>query len=146
MNKNNIRAFLAVCVGVLLVRAVQAEVAITAVHAELSATQPHQVEVYFELRNATAHELELLKVVCDRAERVEFKQRSVGADSKARLWPVAKFEVPAGESLKLHADGRFFLLSGLDAGVSVGQGLALTLTFEDERPVTLQLRLEAARR
>ena len=146
MDKNNTRAFLAAFGGLLLVRTVQADVAITQVRAELSAAEPRRVELYFELHNDTTHALELLKAVCDRAERVELKQRSVSADNQARIWPVAKFEVAPGGRLKLHADGRFFQLSGLDAGLSVGQVLPLTLTFEDERPVTLQLRVEAARR
>ncbi len=62
------------------------------------------------------------------------------------MWPVAKFEVPPGGTLRLHADGRFFQVSGLEPGVAVGQILPLSFTFEDERPVTLQLKLEPARR
>lgn len=146
MDKNNTRAFLVAALGLFLVRTVQADVTIVGARAEISAKEPRQVEVTFELHNDTAHELELLKAVSDRAERVEFKQRSVDAENRPRVWPVAKFEVPAGGRLKLHANGRFFLVTGLDAGVAEGQILPLTFTFEDERPLTLQLRLEAAPR
>jgi copper(I)-binding protein len=146
MDKNNTRAFLAAALGLLLVRTVHADVTVVEARAELSTAEPRQVEVYFELRNDTTHDLELLKAVSGRAERVELKQRSVGADNKPRVWPVARFEVPPGGRLRLHADGRFFLVTGLEPGVAAGQILPITFTFEDERPVTLQLVLMAAPR
>ena len=139
------RAFLAACLALSIVRTVEAGVEIVDARAEISRTDPERIEVYFDLRNDTTHELELLKAVSPRAERVEFKQRSIGADNSARLWPVAKFEIPAGGRLRLHADGRFFLLSGFDEGIRPGQVIPLTLTFEDESPVTLQLRVAPAR-
>jgi len=140
MDKNNTRALSAVLL-LLLGRTVQADVVVTAARAELSSGEPRHVEVYFELRNETRHALELLKAVSDRADRVELKQRSVGADNVARVWPVAKFEVPAGGVLKLRAEGRFFQVSGLASDVAPGQVLPLTFTFEDEPPVSLQLTL-----
>jgi copper(I)-binding protein len=145
MDKDNTRAFLAAAIFLLLVRTAQADVVVTAARAELSAAQPRHVEVYFELHNDTAHALQLLKVVSDRAERVEFKQRSIGADNVARVWPVAKFEVAPGARLTLRAEGRFFQVSGLAADLAPGQVLPLTLTFEDEPPVTLRLPLAAPR-
>ena len=145
MDKNNTRAFLIAAIPLLIVRTVQADVVITSARAELSASQPRHLEVTFELRNETAHSLELLKAVCDRADRVELKQRSIGADNVARIWPVAKFEVAAGGTLRLRTDGRFFQVSGLDADVVTGQVLPLTLTFEDEPAVTVQLTVIPAR-
>ena len=145
MDKNNTRAFLVAAISLFLVRTVQADVVVTAVRAELSAAEPRHVEVTFELRNDTTHSLELLKAVCDRADRVELKQRSIGADNVARVWPVAKFEVAAGGKLTLRTAGRFFQVGGLAPDVVAGQVLTLTLTFEDEPPVTLRLPVEPAR-
>jgi len=144
MAKNNTFAWLAAALF-LLVRTVHAEVQLTDARAILSATAPRNVEVYFVLRNATSHELELLKVESARAERVELKVRSYGPDGRPRLWPVAKFDVPAGGLLKLSADGRFFQVTELDARLRAGDRLPLVLTFENEPPVSLSVVLEDAR-
>lgn len=145
MNKNNTRAAIAACIGFSLVRTAAADVSIAGARAAISEADPRRVEVYFELRNDTTHELELLKAESARADVVEYKQRSISADNVARLWPLGKFEVPAGGRLTLKADGRFFMLSGFEGALTVGQPISLTLTFEDEPPVTFELRLEAAR-
>lgn len=143
MTKDNRSGWLAVAALLLIARTVHAEVQISDAHAVLSATEPRQVEVTFVLHNATVHELELLKVVCARADRVDFKLRSYGPDGRARVWPVAKFEVPAGGALKLSTEGRFFQVSELDASLRPGDRLPLVFTFEDEPPVKLSVTLEA---
>ena len=143
MRKNNTCAWLALPL-LLLAGPVRADVQISEAHAVLSAGQPQTVEVYFVLRNATPHELELMKVVCARADHVDYKLRSYGPDGRPRLWPVAKFEVPAGGLLKLSAEGRFFQVTELDARLRVGDVLPLTFTFHDEDPVTVSVPLEAA--
>jgi copper(I)-binding protein len=74
---------------------------------------------------------------------VDLKRRSYDAENRPRIWPVARFEIPAGGSLRLFHDGPFFLASGLDPKLAAGDHLPLTFTFEDEAPVTLDLTLEA---
>jgi copper(I)-binding protein len=146
MTKNNTFTWLAASALLFFVRTVHAEVQIAEARAVLSATAPRSVELTFVLRNATDHELELMKVVSARAERVDFKVRSYGPDGRPRVWPVAKFEVPAGGLLKLSTDGRFFQVTDLDAKLRAGDPLPIVFTFEDEPPVQLTVTLEAAPR
>lgn len=145
MHLNNIRALgLATLLVVGAAPAFAAGIEISDVRAELRETAPRHVEITLTLRNATGHELKLMRAESRRGERVEMKQRSFDAEGRERLWPVAKFEVAAGANARLIRDGRFFQVSGLEPGVAVGQTLPVTLVFQDEPPVTLQLALSAA--
>lgn len=120
-----------------------AQILIESSRAELVMDEPRRIEIYFVLRNATNHELELLKAESPLADAVEIKQRSLDAQGKVHLWPVAKLELDEGRVVKLSADGRFLQLTGLPRDVRVGQVVPLTLTFEHEPPVVLRLALEA---
>jgi copper(I)-binding protein len=144
-NKTALRALLTLLLAVTVVPA-WADIVVLDARAELSASEPRSVAVYFMLRNETAHELELMKVESARAGRVELKQLSYDADNRPHVWPVAKFEIPPGGSIRLMRAGRFFRVSELDAKLRVGDRLPLTLVFEDEPPLTLDLTLEAAPR
>lgn len=146
MTQNNKAAFGALLTLLLSVTVAPAwaDIVVLDARAELSAAEPRSVAVTFLLRNDTAHELELMKVESARAGRVELKQLSYDADNRPHVWPVAKFEIPPGGSIRLRRAGRFFRVSELDANLRVGDRLPLTLVFEDEPPLTLDLTLEAA--
>ena len=145
MHKNNKAATLAVLAVALFAGVpANAQIVIESSRAELSADEPRRIEIYFVLRNATSHELELMKAESPLADTVEMKQRSSDAQGKTRLWPVAKLELDEGRVAKLSANGRFLQLTGLARDLRAGQLLPLTLTFEHEPPVVVQLRLEAA--
>jgi copper(I)-binding protein len=145
MARNNRGAALAAAV-LFIARTAHADIQITDARAELAPGEPRRVEIYFVLRNDLGHELKLQKLESAVADAVVIKQRSVGADGEVRLWPVARFQVSAGSSARLAAQGRFVQATGLAPQLHVGQVLPLTLTFEDEKPVTLQLVLEDAAR
>lgn len=121
-----------------------AGVEITESRAALVEGQPRTLEVYFTLRNDTGHELKLMKMESAAGDALDLKQRSFDAEGRARLWPVAKFEVPKGGTLRFVPEGRLLQISGLAAGLRAGQSVPLTLTFEDEPPVTLQINVAAA--
>ena len=144
MHKNNTAATLAVLAVALFAGVpANAQIVIESSRAELSADEPRRIEIYFVLRNATNHELELMKADSPLAQAVEIKQRSSDAQGKTRVWPVAKLELDQGRVANFSANGRFLQLTGLAHDLRVGQVVPLTLTFEDEPPVLLQLRLEA---
>jgi copper(I)-binding protein len=144
MHKNNIGTALAALAFLFIVRTASAGIEISDARAVLAADAPRRVEISFTLHNTTTHELKLLKAVCAAGDSLQLKQRSYDADGRMRLWPVAKFEVPAGDSLHLSTTGRFFQLTGLAPSLRAGQPLPIVLTFEDEPPVTVDLTLEAA--
>jgi copper(I)-binding protein len=144
MAKNNRGAALAALAMLFIVRTAQADIEITDAHAQLASDEPRRIEIYFALRNGMSHELKLQKVASSAAESVVMKQRSIGPDGQARVWPVARFEVAREGSARLSAVGRFLVATGIAPTLRVGQVLPLTLIFEDEQPITLQLTLEAA--
>jgi copper(I)-binding protein len=144
MAKNNRGAALAAVAMLFIVRTAQADIEITEARAQFASDEPRRVEIYFALRNGVGHELKLQKVESSAAESVVMKQRSIGPDGQPRVWPVARFEVARDGSARLSAVGRFLVATGLTPALRVGQTLPLTLTFEDEQPITLQLTLEAA--
>jgi copper(I)-binding protein len=145
MPKNNWSARLAVLAVLFIVRTAQAAgIEISDARAELATDEPRRVEIYFVLRNATGHRLQLMKVASGAGEVVEMKQRSFGADGTPRVWPVARFDLADGSTTRLVREGRFLQVTALAAGLRVGQRVPLTLTFEDEQPVTVQLTLQQA--
>ena len=144
MHQNNIRAgALAALLVAATVPAFAAGIEITGVRAELREFAPRRIEITLTMRNATGHELKLMRAESPRGEIVEMKQRSYDAEGRERLWPVAKFELPAGATARLIRDGRFIQVTGLEPGVKVGGTLPVTLVFQDEPALTLQLALSA---
>lgn len=120
-----------------------AAIEVEAARAELRADDPQGLAAYFVLRNATTHELELLKAVADGADRVEYKLRSYDAENRPRVWPLAKFEVAAGDTLKLSPEGRFFRITGFTKLPRPGDRITFTLVFEDEPPLVIVLPVAA---
>jgi copper(I)-binding protein len=143
MGKNN--GLRAAILGALmgLGPAAHAGVELTDARAVLVAGEPRQVEIYFVLRNATAHELELMKVQSPRADRVTLKLRSTDAENRRHVWPMGKLEVPKGGLFRAAHDGPFLLVTGLDPALRVGDRLTVELTFEEEPPVVLTATVEA---
>ncbi|MET0292147.1 MAG: copper chaperone PCu(A)C [Steroidobacteraceae bacterium] len=143
MTKNNTRVGAAALLLLAGTAAQAAGVEITGARAELREGAPRTLEVYFTLRNATGHELKLVKMSSPAGDALELKQRSLDAEGRTRLWPVAKFEVPVGGTLRFVPEGRLLQIASLASSVRVGETVPLTLTFEDEAPVTLQLSVAA---
>ena len=145
MNENNRVRSLVLLLGLGLLAASPsfAAIEIASARAELRGDDPGAIAATFVLRNATSHELELLKAVAAGADRVEFKQRSFDAENRPHVWPLAKLEIPAGDTLRLSPEARFLRISGFDRAPRVGDRVTLTLVFEDEPPVVIELPVVA---
>ena len=143
-NNNLHIAALTLALGLLATAPALGAVEIESARAELRTDDPGALAAYFVLRNTTTHELELLKAVASGADRVEFKQRSYDADNRPHVWPLAKFELQPGDTLRLSAESRFLRISGFTQPPRAGDRVSLTLVFEDEPPVVVELRVGAA--
>lgn len=121
--------------------AADARIGVEGPRVERAREAARSLEAYFTLRNDSGHELRLLKAESPRARTVELKQRSYDASNKPHLWPVARLEVAAGGSARFSSTGRFFRLVDVADDVKPGDTVPLTLHFEDEPPLTIELVL-----
>ena len=57
------------------------------------------------------------------------------------MWPVGKLELAPGEVARFSPNGRHLMLLGLKSPLLVGSRVPVTLVFEDEPPITVQLEV-----
>jgi len=98
---------------------------------------------YLVLKNTGARARRLLKVTSPVADTVEIHQSGIDAEGVARMWPVGKLQLAAGETVQLRPEGRHLMLVGLKAPLQPGSKVPVTFTFEDEAPVTVQLEVRS---
>ena len=98
---------------------------------------------YLVLKNTGARARSLLKVSSPVAEAVEIHQSGIDAEGVARMWPVGRLQLAAGETLQLRPEGRHLMLVGLKSALQPGSTVPVTFTFEDETPVTVQLEVRS---
>ena len=96
---------------------------------------------YLTLRNTGKVKRELLKITSPAAQSISLHQSSVDANGVSRMWPIGKLELAPGEVLRFEPNGRHLMLEGLGAALRTGQRVPLTLVFEQEAPVTVQLEV-----
>ena len=96
---------------------------------------------YLTLRNTGKVKRELLKITSPAAQAVSLHQTSVDANGVSRMWPIGKLELAPGEVLRFEPNGRHLMLEGLGASLVAGKRVAVTLVFEQEAPVTVQLEV-----
>lgn len=94
---------------------------------------------YFTLRNTGKGRRELLKITSPLAGMVSLHQTSVDARGVSRMWPVGKLALAPGQVLRFEPMGTHVMLEGLVEGLRAGARVPLTLVFQDEAPVTVQL-------
>ena len=94
---------------------------------------------YFTLRNAGKLRRELLKITSPVSQAISIHQTSVDANGVSRMWPVGKLELAPGETLRFEPVGRHLMLEGLSTALVAGTRVPVTLVFQDEAPVTVQL-------
>ena len=94
---------------------------------------------YFTLKNTGKSRRELLKITSPAAKDITLHQSSVDANGVSRMWPVGKLELAPGEVMRFDPNGRHLMLEGLGAALVVGKRVPVTLVFENEKPVTVQL-------
>ncbi len=98
---------------------------------------------YLVLKNTGTRARSLLKVASPVADAVEIHQSGIDAEGVARMWPVGKLQLAAGETVQLRPEGRHLMLVGLKAPLQPGSTVPVTFTFEDEAPVTVQLEVRS---
>lgn len=94
---------------------------------------------YFTLKNTGKGRRELLKITSPVAKSISMHQSSVDAQGVAKMWPVGKLELAPGELLRFEPNGKHIMLEGLSAGLRAGTRVPVTLVFQDEAPITVQL-------
>ncbi len=96
---------------------------------------------YLTLKNTSKVKRELLKISSPVAQVISLHQSSIDANGVSRMWPIGKLELAPGEVLRFGPTGRHLMLEGLGAALQAGQRVPLTLVFEQEAPVTVQLEV-----
>ena len=96
---------------------------------------------YFTLKNTGTGSRELLKITSPLAERISLHRSSVDANGVSRMWPVGKLELAPGEVRRFEPNGYHLMLEGLAAPLRAGTRIPVTMVFEDEDPVVMQLEV-----
>jgi copper(I)-binding protein len=96
---------------------------------------------YFTLKNTSKGRRELLKITSPVAQAISLHQTSTDANGVSKMWPVGKLELAPGEVLRFEPNGRHIMLEGLSGSLRAGTRVPVTLVFQDEAPVTVQLEV-----
>jgi periplasmic copper chaperone A len=96
---------------------------------------------YLIVKNTGNSRRELLKITSPMARQISLHQSSIDANGVARMWPVGKLELSPGETLDFSPNGKHLMLEGLASPLRVGMRVPVTIVFEDEPPVTIQLQV-----
>lgn len=89
---------------------------------------------YLTLTNSGEEERRLLKIASPVSDEVSLHRTSITETGVARMWPLAKLAVPAGETLRMDPGGIHVMFNALKAPLVVGQKIPLTLKFDGGEP------------
>jgi copper(I)-binding protein len=98
---------------------------------------------YLTLRNTSSERRELIKITAPQAASIGLHRSSVDANGVSHMWPVGKLELLPGEVMKLSPNGVHLMLNGLKQPLTKGMQVPVTVVFEHEKPVTVQLQVRA---
>jgi hypothetical protein len=98
---------------------------------------------FLVLHNPGPKALALVKASSPAAEATELHEMTM-QDGRARMRPVARLEIPAGDSLALAPGGTHVMLIGLKAPLAEGALVPLRLTFSDRTSLDLRLPVQRA--
>jgi copper(I)-binding protein len=132
-------AALALWLSVLPLQAAQAAMEITAGWTRQTVPGATAAVGYFVVKNTGARKRELLKITSPLSSGITLHQSSVDAQGVSRMWPIGKLEVEPGQTVTFAPNGKHLMLAGLTQPLRVGQRVAVTLVFQDEAPVTVEL-------
>lgn len=94
--------------------------------------------VYLKLVNAGGSTDSLIKVETQAAEVAELHETSIDANDVMHMKPLAKVDVPAGETVNLEPGGKHIMLVKLKQELKAGETIKLTLTFEKSGPLAVK--------
>ena len=97
---------------------------------------------YLVLTNKGDDERSLLKITSPVCDRVSIHRSSVDSKGVARMWPVGKLKLAAGEVVTFEPNGLHIMFEELTQGFKVGDRIPLTLQFDGlEKPFTVMLEV-----
>lgn len=141
MNRKNLLSAMVLAVAGLASLPAAAQVAVTDAWARATTPGAKTAAGYLVFTNKGSEARSLLKIVSPAADRVSLHQTSVDANGVSRMWPLGKFEVQPGETLRFEPGARHLMFEGVTTPFVAGQKVALTLKFEDEPEFTVQLEV-----
>ncbi len=99
--------------------------------------------IYLTLINTGQRPLALVGVRTEVARAAELHETRLEGQI-ARMRPVDRIEVPAGGRVELRPGGLHIMLFGLLRDLNPGDRFAVTLTFEGDQELTLEVEVRAA--
>lgn len=96
---------------------------------------------YLTLHNMGRKPLTLVGASSPRAQRVEIHETRIDDKGLSTMRPLRQLTVAAGAALSLSAGGRHLMLVGLGSPLVAGEKVPLTLQFEGEPPLQVQLEV-----
>lgn len=141
MSKRLTRAAALCATALLLVAVARADIEASAGWTRATPPGTKVAVGYLTLKNTGKVKRELLRISSPAAKEISLHQSSVDANGVSRMWPIGKLELAPGESLRFEPNGRHLMLEGLGASLLAGRQVPVTLAFDGEKPVTVQLEV-----
>ncbi len=121
-----------IAVGLLLCsNLVWAEVEVSDVWIREAPPTATVMAAYMQLKNTGAQPIALNAANCEQYQNVELHS-TVMENGVARMVPMDKMEIPAGETLSLQPGAQHIMLIGVLKRPVVGDKVKLTLKFSDD--------------
>lgn len=100
----------------------------------------HMAAVYLTIVNGTDETQSVAYMHSPKTEAIE-AHRVIYEDGIMRMRPVKHLKINAGQNLVLSPKGFHLMLSGLDAGLSVGDSFPVTFEFHSGEVVTANVEI-----
>jgi copper(I)-binding protein len=102
----------------------------------------HNGVAYFTLAYPSGPPDHLVSLSTPVAQRAELHRMDM-ANGVMRMRPAGALPLKAGDSVRLAPEGLHLMLIGLKAPLKVGERFPLTLTFEHQPPLTVEVEVAA---
>ena len=96
---------------------------------------------YLTMTNQSDRPQKLVAAASPQAERIELHAHLIGPDGMAQMRQVQNVEIPAKGTAVLAPGGLHLMVFGIKPPVKAGDMFPVTLTFNDNRTVSLSLPL-----
>jgi copper(I)-binding protein len=100
-----------------------------------------QSAAYFTMTNTSTSADALLSASSAAAGMVEVHETTVDGSGMSAMHPVARVDIPAGESVVLKPGSYHVMLMGLTSELTVGKTIQLDLVFERAGKVVVQAEI-----
>lgn len=126
----------------LLAQAADTPLSITQAWSRAMPTTATNGAAYFVVNNTGTQPDRLLSAHSDRAERTELHTHVHTHEGLMRMQPVEAVEIPAGGQLAFKPGSYHVMLLGLKQPLNAGEHLSLTLTFEHQGVLQLEVPIQ----